>query len=101
MKIAFNRLIAAGAVLTLCSGAALAQQSNDRGWFVGGAIGQFNVEVDGLDGLDETINDFDADDTSWKLFAGYRFNKFLSVEAAYVNFGEPGDDFSSAGASGD
>src|SRR5688572_22896031 len=105
MQITINRLIAAGALLAVSTGAALGQgyysPDNERGWYAGGGIGQFNVEVDGLDGLDETINDFDSDDMSWKLFAGYRLNRFLSFEGAYVNFGEPSDDFSTGGSSGD
>ncbi len=108
MQIAIKHSIAAGAllalVLTLATGVAHGQgyaPDNERGWYVGGGVGQFGVEIDGLDGLDDTIADFDADDTAWKLFAGYRFNPYLSLEAAYVNFGEPGDDFSSGGSSGD
>lgn len=100
-----QRLAAAGIFLTLVTGAGFAQggsaSENDRGWYLGGGLGQFNVEIDGLDGIDEAINDLDADDMSWKLFGGYRINPYISVEAAYVNFGEPGDDFSSGGSSGD
>ena len=32
--------------------------------------------------------DFDADDNSWKAFAGWRFLKFFGIEAQYVDFGE-------------
>jgi hypothetical protein len=99
-----QHLATTGALLTLVTGAAFAQgnpSENDRGFYAGAGIGQFNVEIDGLDGIDEAINDLDADDMSWKIFGGYRLNPFISLEAAYVNFGEPGDDFSSGGASGD
>lgn len=100
-----QHLAPAAALLTLMTGAAFAQgeypSENARGWYVGAGIGQFNVKIDGLDSIDEAIDDRDADDMSWKIFTGYRFNPYISVEAAYVNFGEPGDDFSSGGSSGD
>jgi OOP family OmpA-OmpF porin len=99
MKIA-NRLVAAGALLAL-SGAAFAQSDNEGGWLIGGGIGQFNLEIDDVGDLGDSITDFDSDDMSWKIFMGYRFNQYLSVEGAYVNFGEPGDDFESGGESGD
>jgi hypothetical protein len=97
-----NRLIAATALLAL-SGSALAQSADDNesGWLIGGALGRFDVSLDELDDVDDAIEDLDADDTAWKLFTGYRFNKNITVEVAYVNFGEPGDDFESGGTSGD
>ena len=36
-------------------------------------------------------DDFDGDDTAYKLIAGIRPLDWLGVEAAYVNFGEPED----------
>ena len=99
MKIT-KHLIAAGALLALSSGAAFADD-NEHGWLIGGGFGQFNLQIDDLGDLGDSIANFDANDSSWKLFTGYRFNKYLSVEAAYVNFGEPGDDFTADGTSGD
>src|SRR5688572_7225596 len=91
--------------LALTAGQAVAQNptypENDRGFSIGAGIGQFNVDLNEFDDVDDVIGDLDSDDISWKIFGAYRFNRYFSVEAAYVNFGEPGDDFQSAGSSGD
>ena len=98
-----SRMIALAAVALLGMGTAYAQGmgDNERGFYFGGGVGQFNVELDGLDGVDEAIEDLDADDTSWKAFIGYRLNPYISFEAAYLDFGRPNDDFSTSGSSGD
>lgn len=87
-------------LMAISIGSAFAANPPERGFTVGAGIGQFNVEIDGIDGLDEAINDFDADDMSWKLYGGYRFNRYLAVEAAYVDFGKPSDQFELNGSSG-
>src|SRR5262245_49001942 len=96
-----SRMIAVAALAVLGVGQALAQEENERGFYVGGGVGQSNIELDGLDGIDEAIEDLDADDTSWKAFVGYRLNPYLSFEAAYLDFGRPRDDFTATGSSGD
>jgi Outer membrane protein beta-barrel domain len=60
----------------------------DNGFYLGGSIGQANIEVDDVTFSGE---DFDADDTGYKLIAGIRPLDWLGVEASYVNFGEPDD----------
>lgn len=95
------RVVAAAAVLLLAAGQASAQTENESGLYVGGGVGQFNLEIDGLDGVDEAIDGLDADDTAWKVFVGYRLNQYLSFEAAYVDFGSPEDEFTATGSSGD
>lgn len=60
----------------------------DNGFYLGGSIGQANIEVDDVT---LTGEDFDADDTGYKLIAGIRPLDWLGVEASYVNFGEPED----------
>jgi hypothetical protein len=99
-----TRTLAVAAVALLGMGQAFAQgmgEDNERGFYFGGGVGQFNVELDGLDGVDEAIENLDADDTSWKAFVGYRLNPYLSFEAAYLDFGRPQDDFTGTGSSGD
>jgi hypothetical protein len=99
-----SRVIAAAAIAVIGAGTALAQDmgvENERGFYFGGGVGQFNVELDGLDGVDEAIEDLDADDTSWKAFVGYRLNPYISFEAAYLDFGRPNDEFTATGSSGD
>ena len=41
-----------------------------------------------------------SDDNAWKIFAGYRFNPYFSLEAAYIDFGDPGNNFSATGTNG-
>jgi len=55
------------------------------GFYVGASYGNTTIEVD------EPGFSFDADDPSWKVFAGYRFLKFLGVEGSYVELGSPSD----------
>lgn len=100
-----RRAIVAGALLAFASGTALAQDDNERGFYAGAGIGQFNFEddVDGLGDFDDEVEDFsiDDDDNSWKVFAGYRFLPWLSAELNYVDFGRTQDEFETGGSSGD
>jgi outer membrane immunogenic protein len=70
--------------------AAFAQAHEEvSGAYVGGGFGQFNAKIDDIDDVDDTINDWDDDDTAYKIFAGYRLNRFLAFELDYINLGEP------------
>jgi OmpA-OmpF porin, OOP family len=71
------------AALALISAAALsvpsistAQTGPDSGWYVGGHLGQSDV-----DELNET-------DTSFKVLGGYQINRNFAVEAGYIDFGK-------------
>ena len=72
-----------GVLLLGCGSTAIAA---DNGIYVGGSIGQANVEIR------EGLVDFDDDDTGFKVIAGIRPLDWLAVEANYVNFGEPKDE---------
>lgn len=92
-----NRAIIAATVLALNSGAAFAQSpDNDTGFYVGGGVGQFNIEIDGLDGIDEAVSTLDDGDTAWQAFVGWRLNPYISLQAAYIDFGRPEDDFTTS-----
>lgn len=62
----------------------------DKGFFVGAGLGQMNTDVDNYA--------FDEDDFGFKLFGGYKFLRWLSVEGAYVDGGEP--EAKNSGSSG-
>jgi hypothetical protein len=79
----------AAALLTL---PVLPAVAADNGFYLGGSIGQANLQIDDLTNDVFPDDDFDADDTAFKLIAGIRPLDWLAVEAAYVNFGEPEDD---------
>jgi OmpA-OmpF porin, OOP family len=97
-----SRIVLAAILIALAPGSALAQMGdNDTGFYVGGGVGQFNVQIDDVDQTDEAIERLDDDDTAWKAFVGWRFMPFLSLELAYVDFGGPSDRIEAAGASGD
>ena len=58
-------------------------QATDNGIYLGGSIGQSNLQVDEFS--------YDADATGYKLIAGWRFLDWLAVEGNYVDLGS-GDD---------
>lgn len=96
-----NRALMAATLLALGSGAAYAQSpENDEGLYVGGAVGQFNIEIDGLDGVDDAVERLDDNDTAWQAFIGWRLNPYIALQAAYVDYGGPEDDISTGGSSG-
>lgn len=69
---------------------AIAQQQKEvSGWYIGGGVGQFNAQIDDVDDVDATVDEWDNDDTAYKFFGGYRLNPVLSFELAYINLGEP------------
>ena len=78
-----RRLILAALLACSTSTAALA------GIYVGAAAGQATLN------RDEFNTEFNGSDTSYKLYGGVRFLKFLGFEAAYADMGTPDD--SSAG----
>jgi outer membrane protein OmpA-like peptidoglycan-associated protein len=54
--------------------------------YVGAAVGQSSFDPE----FSESIYELESDsDTSWKLFAGYHFYPWLSIEAEYANLGSP------------
>lgn len=68
--------LATGIALALISSPALAEI--DSGFYAGVGIGEATVK-DTAAGLD-----IDASDTGYKMFGGYRFNEYGSIEAGYL-----------------
>ena len=65
------------------------EQTEVSGFYLGGGFGQFNAQIDDVDQIDNTIDKWKEDDTAYKVFAGYRLNRFLGFEADYINLGKP------------
>jgi hypothetical protein len=65
---------------------ALPTLAADNGIYLGGSIGQTGVQIDEFD--------YDADATSYKLIAGWRFLDWLAVEGNYIDFGSADDTVS-------
>ena len=84
-----------------CSSAFAQGIENDEGFYIGGGIGQFNVQIDDLDDTDEAVETLDDDDNAWKAFVGWRMNPYFALELAYIDFGGPTDRFEGDGSSGD
>jgi hypothetical protein len=83
--------IAAGiAAMAFTAGASA--QGNESGFYAGGGIGEFNVDIDDVDDVDSTIDRYDSDDTAWKAFVGWRANPYVAFELAYLNLGSPEDE---------
>ena len=84
------KITSAVAALVVAAAAPTAYaQDENAGWYLGGGVGQFNAQIDDVDDVDATVDDWDNDDTAYKVFAGYRMNNFLAFELDYINLGEP------------
>ncbi|HEY8538650.1 MAG TPA: outer membrane beta-barrel protein, partial [Steroidobacteraceae bacterium] len=92
-------IVAAATSLALFASSAFAQE-NDRGLYVGGGFGAFDVQVDDVDDADEAISRIDDDDNSWKIFVGWRLNRYFAFELNYIDFGET-TGTTASGSSGD
>lgn len=84
------KIAAALATLAVAAAAPAAySQDENRGFYLGGGVGQFNAQIDDVDQVDNTIDGWDEDDTAYKFFGGYRMNNFLSFELDYIDLGKP------------
>jgi opacity protein-like surface antigen len=88
-----------GVMLALSGTPALAAE--DSGLYVGAGVGRFNVQIDDPDDVADTVGSFDSDDTTFKAFAGWRFNPYLGVELAYLDLGNPEDTIDDTRVSAD
>jgi hypothetical protein len=74
--------------------ASVSANAADNGFYLGGSIGQANVEID------RNLARIDDDDTGYKFIAGLRPLDWLGVEASYVDFGKVTDNNLRAEANG-
>lgn len=68
--------------LALAAPAGVAAQ--ESGAYLGGAIGQARF----TEWCDPGTSACDDKDSGWKLFGGYRFNRYFALEGSYINWGE-------------
>ena len=73
---------AAIAVLLLVA----APAANATGFYVGGSLGQTSSDTGSFDTAGMSVDDTD---TGYKVFGGYNFMKFFSVEGGYVDVSGP------------
>jgi OOP family OmpA-OmpF porin len=81
-----------------CAAVADAQQMTapqERGFYLGVGAGRSRVDFD-TDDVDATVRALgfatsstsaDETDTAWKLFGGYRFNRYFALELGYTDLG--------------
>ena len=74
---------------------------NDSGIYVGAGYGEFDTKIENVEGVTNVIGNIDTDDSAWKVFLGWRFNKFISLEADYIDLGNPRGNFEASGSDGD
>jgi hypothetical protein len=71
------------------------------GPYIGAGWGQFDLHLQNLNDVGTAVTDVThSNNDAWKAFVGFRFAPFLSVEAAYVDFGRPNDSFRTSGSDG-
>lgn len=63
-------------------------QDTANGFYVGVGVGH----SDQKDACDDISGSCDDTDTGWKIFAGYEFNQYLSLEGGYADLGESDAD---------
>jgi opacity protein-like surface antigen len=86
-------LTLASAALALCAMPVFAQDrdrvdpnDNREGLYIGGAIGDFSADLDRPGDVDDVELDFD--DSTDRLYAGYRFNPYVAFQVDYTDFGD-------------
>jgi OOP family OmpA-OmpF porin len=90
-----SRITSAAAIATAAGSVAIA---DDSGWYVGANAGQSLSRIDdrrieaGLlqSGLSTISTDDDERHFGYKLFGGYQFDRYLSLEGGYFNLGKFG-----------
>ena len=74
--------------LAFLSACGLAQAA-DKGFYLGGAVSQAEIDAFNSDefGVGD-LNDFEIDNTAFKIMAGFRPLDFMAVEANYMDLGD-------------
>ena len=82
-----NKMMVAAALVTAMSAGNVLANEVD-GFYLGGAIGTIGIDDGGL--YDNTLQPItvDADDSTFKVIAGYQFNRIVAVEAQYTKYGD-------------
>jgi hypothetical protein len=65
-----------------------AAQAADNGFYLGAGVSQVKLDNVGDDFGTGSLDDFELDDTSWKLIAGFRPLDNFAVELNYMDLGD-------------
>ena len=74
------------AASVLATAPALADDDKNNGFYFGVGVGDFSTGVDDVSDVEETNLDFQSDESAQKLFAGWRFNRFMALQIDRVGF---------------
>lgn len=81
--------VAGASIALLTAGPAYAQLLGDPGGFyMGVGLGEFSTQINDIDQVDDVELDFDQDEDAKKVFAGWRFNRLVAVQADYYDFAD-------------
>jgi OOP family OmpA-OmpF porin len=75
---ALAAVVGAAVAFPTASMAQMSLKGPDSGWYVGGNLGQSDVDSTG----------FSEKDTSFKILGGYQINRNFGVEVGYTDFGK-------------
>jgi len=89
MKLKTTVMLGALACGAMATAAYAQEQQEVRGFYLGAGAGQFNAGIDDVNDVDDAINKWDESDTAYKIFGGYRLNRYLGFELDYINLGKP------------
>jgi len=89
-----SSLLAFAIASTFASSVTLAD--NEAGWYIGGNVGQSRAHINEstvvnnvlAPGYSATLLDENTIDGEGKVYLGYQFNRYVSVEAGYFDLGE-------------
>jgi OmpA-OmpF porin, OOP family len=73
-----------GMAAALVAGPAAAQGGDERGLYLGGSVGYSQYK----DTCKNLFIPCDGNDTAWRFFGGYQFNRNWSLELGYADLGE-------------
>jgi OOP family OmpA-OmpF porin len=81
----YRRIALSGLAALALVAAATANAATQEGFYIGAGFGQASTEDD--------VSGFDQDETGFKVFGGYTFNRYVGAEAAYFDGGEMSQNF--------
>src|SRR5438270_12331232 len=85
-----NAAIAAFALVTIAAPALVLAQAQDKGFYIGGSLGQAKLKdwcsSEGAP-AGAALTACDDKDTAWKIFAGYQFHRNFAAEIHYIDMG--------------
>src|SRR6185503_20062494 len=79
------------AASVLATAPALADDDDTDGLYFGVGLGDFSTCVDDLSDVAEANVDFQSDESARKMFAGWRFNRFMALQIDRVDFERSAD----------